>query len=331
MISTVVPVDRHICRKKCSMGDEIQGPKGLAKSLDDLIAEQRQQKRAAKREKKKADVGKRDAFQNTRRGQRDTGKGRMLTDKVFRIRGGGSQKQRGARRVGHGDTRKYRDRSPETYRRDDFSQHGRRGGRGGRRDDFSQYRKSGDRGGRRDDFTRVQRGGRGGRGGGYSQERVGGAGNSFSNFGNAYFGMTGFTGQQLQYDGQPRIGDTISQDLYNRISYSWTNQGVLGIMFDGEDIAQLSPTGDVYIRLSSSKIEKDGSSLIDAMNYVLSPINVKVLAKDTKRNFYQISDGSSLVRYQDGIVVHGKGQIGRASMVMHHLESYGQGGNHMQS
>ena len=272
------------------MGDT-QGPTGLAKSLDELIAEQRLQKKNTRRKPAaKSGVAKRgnNDAQNSRRGQRSD---RMVTEKVFRIRGSGSQKHR---REGHERRQgQYRNRSPERRRRDDDSS-GRRGGRG----EGSSY-------------------GRRGRG------RGRGRGQPYMNFGSTYYGM--FDGQGMHYD--ETGGDVIPEEIFSRIKYSWNGQGVLGVGFDEQEVAQISPTGDVYIRLPSPQFEGDASAVVDAINHIMSPINVKVIAKGA--NEFQISDGSSLVRYHDGIVVHGKGQIGRASMVMQHLQSQKRGGHSM--
>jgi hypothetical protein len=283
------------------MGDN-EGPTGLAKSLDELIAEQRHQRKNTKKERKrpgsKPGVSKRshNGGQNNNRDHRGSRDNRMVTDKVFRIRGSGGQKHRGNGRIGHSRRHdQYRNRSPDTRRRDDYRPRSR--GRGDRGDGSF---------------------GRRGRGRGRGQP--------FMNFGHAYYGM--YDGQGAQYD-QPE-GEQIPEEILNRIKYSWNSQGVLGIGFDGQDVAQISPSGDVYIRLPVSQTGGDTASIIDAINRIFSPINVKIIVKDLMKNDFQISDGSSLVRYHEGLVVHGKGQIGRASLVMHHIDSQNQAGTTMK-
>jgi len=149
------------------------------------------------------------------------------------------------------------------------------------------------------------------------------------NFGNAYYGM--YSDQGMHHDQSG--GETIPEEILNRIKCSWNSQGVLGIGFDGQDVAQISPSGDVYIRLPAAQFGGDASPIVDAINSIFSPINIKIIVKDLTKGEFQISDGSSLVRYHDGLVVHGKGQIGRASIVMHHVESqnYGETAMKMQS
>lgn len=282
------------------MGDN-EGPKGLAKSLDELIAEQRHQRKNTKKERKrpgtKPGLSKRshNGGQNSKRDQMGARDNRMMTDKVFRIRGSGSQKHRGSGRFGHSKRHdQYRNRSPDNSRRDEFR-------------------------------PRIR--GRGDQGGNSFGRRGRGRGQPFLNFGSAYYGM--YDGHGTQYD--QRESEPIPEEILNRIKYSWNSQGVLGIGFDGQDVAQISPSGDVYIRLPLSQTGGDASSIIDAINRIFSPINVKIIVKDLMTNDFQISDGSSLVRYRDGLVVHGKGQIGRASIVMQNLESQNRGGTTMQS
>lgn len=270
------------------MSDD-HGPAGLSKSLDDLISEQRQQKKRVGKDKKKgqgskSNVSKRgdDQYKRNRRERKDIPKDRMLTDRVFRIKGSGAQKRHGRGRTGH-DHASHPTRFNGHQSGPEWKQHGTHRGRG---------RSSGRGRGR-------------------------GRGQSFMNFGNLYMNAMGYKGQQHMQPGD----SLIPGELFEKLQYSLNTQGVLVVAFDGHDVAQISPTGDVYVRLPSTLIGSNDTTVVDAINHVLRPIDVKVIVRDVAKNDFQISDGSSLVRYHDGVVVQGKGQIGRATMVMHHLQS----------
>ncbi len=87
------------------------------------------------------------------------------------------------------------------------------------------------------------------------------------------------------------------------------NEGNVAITFDGTDVVQIAQNGDVKIHLSGKRDDE----LVESLNYTLSPIGIKLTKKGEDMS---VSDGRALVRYHDGIVLGGKGNMFRGSMVM---------------
>lgn len=92
------------------------------------------------------------------------------------------------------------------------------------------------------------------------------------------------------------------------------NEGNVAITLDGTDVVQIAPNGDVKIHLSGKRDDE----LIESLNYTLSPIGVKLTKKGEELS---VSDGRALVRYHDGIVLGGKGNMYRGTMVMNAFHS----------
>lgn len=120
----------------------------------------------------------------------------------------------------------------------------------------------------------------------------------------------------------------------DRLTHEWNNQDVLLIKFDGAETVQIAPNGDLSLQLPGDSGNR--ALLIDTINFILNPINVKIIAKDNSTDL-QVSDGHSLVRYQDGLMLRGKGMsampLQRAMAVMqvmspgggiHHKQGFGQ-------
>eukprot|EP00889_Picochlorum_renovo_P007120 jgi/Picre1/34150/NNA_001625.t1 len=87
------------------------------------------------------------------------------------------------------------------------------------------------------------------------------------------------------------------------------NEGNVAIGFDGTDVVQIAQNGDVKIHLDGKRDDE----LVESLNYTLAPIGIKLTKKGEEMS---VSDGRALVRYHDGIVLGGKGNMFRGSMVM---------------
>jgi hypothetical protein len=253
---------------------EEQQPKGLSKSLDDIISEQRKNNRGGGTGNGKSNRGK---DRRRERNSHDRGKDNMLTDHVFRIRGG-TQKS----------TNHRRGRS----RRNEFSHRGNRLDR-----DHDDMDGSAERHRQRSGFRDQQQRSRG-------RQTFSGSRNS-----------------------QPRMAGV-------GLTHEWNNQDVLLIKLNGSETVQIAPNGDVSLKLTGDSANR--TLLINTINFILYPINVKIIMKENSTDL-QVSDGHSLVRFQDGLVLRGKGMSAmpfqRAMAVMqvispedgiHHKQGFGQ-------
>lgn len=90
--------------------------------------------------------------------------------------------------------------------------------------------------------------------------------------------------------------------------------GTVVFEYRGVPIVRITPAGDVTLDCAGYHNQANISSLNDALN----PIGIRVTAPsgDVTGGQWSVSDGKSLVRFSDGVILGGKGAVGRGRAVL---------------
>ncbi|KAJ9522020.1 hypothetical protein QJQ45_005063 [Haematococcus lacustris] len=116
----------------------------------------------------------------------------------------------------------------------------------------------------------------------------------------------------LQWCSQDRVSDTHSSDLI--LPSDYRGLGWVGTL-DGTDIAVIAPTGEIYLDSAGYY----SLLVLKHMNAILQPMHLRVIATGhVEDGNWQVQDGRSLLRFQDGMRIPPKGlsSSGRAQLVL---------------
>jgi hypothetical protein len=115
---------------------------------------------------------------------------------------------------------------------------------------------------------------------------------------------------------QPRRQQPSSAPPAPRLKYFVDETGtvVVAAGVGKQEYVRVTPAGDITVLIGST-FSKDKLNLL---NQLLNPINVRLTcsAEDPSSGNWMISDGKTLRRFEDGVVLAGKGQMGRGQAVM---------------